>query len=134
MRLRGGGFVVFAAAAALVAGAPAQAQDTRLSGGVSFRLASGSFGGERTTSILYAPAIVRLDTGRFELVAFFPYLSLENAAGALSDGGWIPMQGAVSGAPNVGVPMGSMGGGHMGGGMMGGSHVWPQHGPVAAMR
>jgi hypothetical protein len=90
----------------------AHAQDTRVSGGVTFRIASGTFGGDQTTTILYAPAVLRLDTGRFEFAGFFPYVSIRDGAGALSDGGWLPMQGAVSGAPGVGM---SMSGGMMGG-------------------
>lgn len=106
----------------------AHAQDTRVSGGVNFRLASGTFGGGQTTTIVYAPAVLRLDTGRFEFAGFFPYLSVQNAAGALSDGGWVPFQGAVSGAPNVGVSMGGMVGG--GSGMMGGATSQPTATPV----
>jgi len=130
MRVRCEAVLVVLGAAWVLAVPQVQAQDTRVSGGVSFRLTSGTFGGEQTTSILYAPAIVRLDAGRVELVAFFPYLSVENAAGALYDGGWIPMQGAVNGAPNVGVPVGGMGGGHMGGGMMGGGTSQPSGTPL----
>jgi hypothetical protein len=92
-----------------------RAQDARVSGAVNVRIVSGTFGGDQTTTIVYAPAVVRLDAGRFELAGFIPYLSIRDGAGALSDGGWIPMQGAVSGAPAVGLPMGGM----TGGGMMG---------------
>lgn len=98
----------------------AAAQEVRASGGINFRFASGTFGGDATTRIIYAPAVLRVETGRFEFTGFFPYVSLTNGAGTLSDGGWIPMQGSVSGAPSVGVPMQ---GGRMGGGMMMGG--WP---------
>lgn len=91
----------------------ARAQDARVSGGVNFRLVSGTFGGDQTTTIVYAPAVLRLDVGRFEFAGFVPYLAVRNGAGVLSDGGWLPMQGAVSGAPSVGMPMS--------GGMMGGT-------------
>lgn len=86
----------------------ASAQDTKVSGGISFRLVSGTFGGTATMTIVYAPAVVRLETGRFELVGFLPYLSVQNGFGTLSDGRWIPMQGSVSGAPSVGTPMTGM--------------------------
>jgi hypothetical protein len=100
------------------------AQDARVSGGFNFRLVSGTFGGAQTTTIMYAPAVLRLDAGRFEFAGFFPYLSVQNAAGALSDGGWIPFEGAVAGAPRVGVSRGGMMGAS-GRGMMGGSTSQP---------
>lgn len=110
----------------------AHGQQTRVSGGVNFRLAEGTFGGAQTTTVVYAPAVLRLDTGRFEFVGFFPYLSIQDAAGALSDGGWIPFEGTVSGSPGVGVPMsGMMGGGTMGGGMMGGGSAPPAGTPLS---
>lgn len=104
----------------------ARAQEARVSGGINVRLVSGSFGGDQTTTILYAPAVVRLDVGRFEFAGFVPYLAVRNSAGTLSDGGWIPMQGAVRGAPAVGLPMGGM----MRGGMMGGTTTPPAGSPA----
>ena len=100
----------------------ARAQDARVSGGITVRLVSGRFGSGQTTTILYAPAAVRLEAGRFEFAGVLPYLAVNNGAGALSDGGWLPMQGTVSGAPAVGLPMGGMmGGGTSSSGMMGGT-------------
>lgn len=93
----------------------ARAQEVRASGGVNVRVASGTFGGDATTTIVYAPAVVRLDVDRFELAGFFPYVALRNRTGTLSDAGWIPMQGTVTGSPSVGMPTT---GGMMGNGMM----------------
>ncbi len=116
---------------ALLAGsAPSAGAQDRVSGGINVRVVSGTFGGDQTTTITYAPAVLRIDTGRFEFAGFFPYLSVQDAAGALSSGGWIPMQGAVTGAPNVGMPMS---GGMMGGGMMGHPGGQPSGTPVTPL-
>jgi hypothetical protein len=88
----------------------AQAQDTTVGAGVTVRLVTGTFGGTQTTDVVYAPATVRIDTHRFEFSASFPFVSVMDGTVVWSGGGYIPMQGTVSGAPGAGVPMGGMGG------------------------
>lgn len=116
---RSNGFLIalWALALALPVGAAhAWAQDARVSGSVNFRLASGTFGSNQTTTIVYAPAVLRVDVSRFEFAGFFPYLSTQDAAGASTDAGWLPFQGGVLGSPSVGASMSGMMGGS---GMMG---------------
>ncbi len=118
----------------LAAGArPAFAQQAVVSGGVNARFVSGSFGSEQTTHLFYVPAVLRVEVRRFEVAGYFPYLTIDDGTVALSQGGFVPMRGTLTGAPNVGMPMGASagapgaGGGiegrGMGGGMMGGGAV-----------
>ena len=113
--------------AALVVGAvllgatAALAQDTKVSAGVNFRFGSGTFGSAQTTKVVYAPASLRVDVGRFECSGSFPFVSVMDGTVLWSQGGFIPMQGTMSGAPIAGVPMGPNG--MMGGGMMGNSQT-----------
>ena len=53
--------------------APAAAQDTVVSAGLTVRFISGSFGSDQTTRLVYAPAVLRVDAGRFEVAGYFPY-------------------------------------------------------------
>jgi hypothetical protein len=99
------------AATALAAPAAARGQDT-VSAGVNVRVLSGTFGSNQTTHVVYAPAVVRIDFRKVELSANFPYLTLDSSTVALSQAGFVPMQGSLSGAPTAGMPM-------QGGGMMG---------------
>ena len=105
----------------LLTAAPVAAQQTTITAGVNVRALSGSFGSDQTTHLLYAPAVLRLESGRFEATGYFPYLTIENGTVAPSQGGLVPMRGTLSNAPGVGMLMGtnsaSMGGSM--GGMMG---------------
>lgn len=62
--------------------------------------------------MIYAPAVLRADVQRFELSVSVPFLKVDSATVALSQAGFIPMQGSMSAAPSAGMPM-------HGGGMMG---------------
>ena len=99
--------------------APAGAQQTTVTVGVNARFLSGSFGSDQTTSLLYAPAVLRVESGRFQAATYFPYLTVDNGTVAPSQGGFVPMRGTLSNAPNVGMGMGSSAGGAMGGMMRG---------------
>jgi hypothetical protein len=94
----------------------ARAQDATVSASVNVRLATGTFGSSQTTDVVYAPATVRVDWRRFEFSASVPFVSVMDGTVLWSGGGYIPMQGSMSGAPGAGVPMGANG---MMGGMMG---------------
>ena len=112
-----------AASVLLLSGSRAAAQTT-VSVTLNTRFLSGSFGSSETTSLFYAPAGVRLETGRFEAAAYFPYLTIHDGTVAPSAGGFVPMQGSLVDAPNSGIAMGSQMGGQMGG-MMGGPSTAP---------
>ncbi|MEW5982556.1 MAG: transporter [Acidobacteriota bacterium] len=105
------------ASVALVTGlaSPAAAQGTTVSAGVNIRALTGSFGSTQTTTLFYAPATLQINTGRLELIGYFPWLSLDNATVVPSQGGFIPMRGTMAGAPGTGLPMGGAMGGMMGG-------------------
>jgi len=90
--------------AVLAAPAAARAQDA-VSVGMSVRVVSGTFGSSQTTHLVYAPAVLRVDVHRFELSGAFPYVTIDSGTVALSQAGFVPMQGSLSGAPTVGVPM-----------------------------
>jgi hypothetical protein len=107
--LAGAGILLFATGAL--------AQDVRVSAGVNIRFASGTFGSEQTTKLLYVPASLRVDVGRFEFSGSFPFVSVTDGTVLWSQGGLIPMRGTMTGSPVAGVPMG--GSGMVGGGMMG---------------
>ncbi len=113
--------VALVAGGILLVAASALAQDTKVSAGVNFRFGSGTFGSTQTTRIVYAPASLRVDVGRFEFSGSFPFVSVMDGTVLWSQGGFIPMQGTISGAPTAGVPMGPNG--TMGGGMMGNSQT-----------
>lgn len=122
--------------------APVAAQQTIVTAGVNVRFLSGSFGSDQTTNLLYAPAVLRLERGRFEAAAYFPYLTIDSGTVAPTQGGMVPMRGTLSNAPNVGMSMGGTAGGAMGGmgGMMGGgpsggtgTTLWPDGSPTAAL-
>lgn len=51
-------------------------------------LVSGTFGGDQTTTIIYAPAVLRLDTDRFEFAGFFPLPNRRGAASASGNSVW----------------------------------------------
>ena len=124
MRKRRSNTVALVAAAVLLLSASDGASQTTVSVTLNTRFLSGSFGSAETTSLLYAPAGVRLETGRFEAAAYFPYLTIHDGTVAPSAGGFVPMQGTLMDAPGSGIAMGSQMGGMMGGqtgGMMGGS-------------
>ena len=76
-----------------------------VSAGLVVRVLSGTFGGTETTHVVYAPAVLRADVHRIELSAFFPYLMIDTGDIALSQAGFVPMQGSLPGAPSVGMPM-----------------------------
>lgn len=94
----------------------ARAQDATVTGGINVRLVTGTFGSAQTTHVVYAPATVRVDWRRFEFSASFPFVSVMDGTVLWSGGGYIPMQGSMSGAPGAGIPMTANG---MMGGMMG---------------
>ncbi len=94
----------------------ALAQDATVSASVNVRLATGTFGGSQTTDVVYAPATARVDWRRFEFSASVPFVSVMDGTVLWSGGGYIPMQGSMSGAPSAGVPMRANG---MMGSMMG---------------
>lgn len=95
------------------------AGQTTVSVTLNTRFLSGSFGSAETTSLFYAPAGIRLETGRFEAATYFPYLTIRDGTVAPSAGGFVPMQGTVVGSPDLGMSMGAQMGGQTGG-MMGG--------------
>lgn len=111
--------------------APLAAQTT-VTAGVNVRFLSGSFGSDETTSLLYAPAVLRVESGRFEAAAYFPYLTIDNGTVALSQGGFVPMRGTLTDAPSAGMSMSGSATGRMGGmgGMMGGSSVGGVNAPA----
>ncbi len=115
------------------------AGQTTVSVTLNTRFLSGSFGSAETTSLFYAPAGIRLETGRFEAAAYFPYLTIHDGTVAPSAGGFVPMQGTVVGAPDLGMSMGTQMGGQAGGmmggqtgGMMGGRSTSPVGSPPAS--
>lgn len=95
------------------------AQDTVVSASLNARFVSGSFGSTDQTRVVYAPAVLRVEARRFEVAAYFPYLTIDDGTVTLSQGGFVPMQGTLPAAPEAGMPMNS---GRMGG-MMGGPSV-----------
>ena len=97
--------------------------ETTVTAGVNVRFLSGSFGSDTTTNLLYVPAVLRIDAGRFELATYFPYLSIHDGTIAPAEGGFIPMRGTLTGAPNTGMTMDTSGGHGMG--MMGGQTADP---------
>lgn len=93
--------------------APAVARaQTTVSAGMNLRLLSGTFGGTQTTHVVYVPAVLRVDVNRIELSAALPFLMIDAGSVALSQAGFVPMQGLLSSAPSAGMSM-------RGGGMMG---------------
>ena len=125
-----GGWIARALAVIVLTAAPALAQDvvpspsselgvseTTVTAGVNVRFLSGSFGSDATTNLVYVPAVLRIDTGRFELAMYFPYLSIHDGTIAPVQGGFVPMRGTLTSAPNAGMTMGA---GAHGTGMMGG--------------
>ncbi len=114
--------VLLAVSVLLLSGSRGAAQTT-VSVTLNTRFLSGSFGSAETTSLFYVPAGLRLESGRFEASAYFPYLTIHDGTVAPSAGGFVPMQGTLVDAPNSGIAMGSQMGSMMGGqtgGMMGG--------------
>lgn len=103
--------------AGMVVGAalPVAAQGTTVSAGVTLRALTGTFGSAQTTTLIYAPATLQVNTGRFELSGYFPWLTSSDATVVPSQGGFIPMQGTMAGAPGTGIQMGPAMGGMMGG-------------------
>ena len=124
MGMRRNNTVVLVATALLLLSASDGATQTTVSVTLNTRFLSGSFGSVETTNLFYAPAGVRLETGRFEAAAYFPYLTIHDGTVAPSAGGFIPMQGTLVDAPGNGIAMGSQMGGRMGG-MMGGPSTPP---------
>ncbi len=124
-----GAFIAGAVAVIILTAAPALAQDvtpaarsvrggveeTTVTAGVSVRFLSGSFGSDTTTNLVYAPAVLRVDSGRFELATYFPYVTIHDGTIAPSQGGFVPMRGTLTSAPNAGMSMGGNGRGMMGG-------------------
>lgn len=128
-RARTGPGVAATVAIVLVAGADALAQPVAVTAGITIRALSGTFGSEQTTTVFYVPASLRIDVGRLETSFFFPYVNIMDGTVALSQGGFVPMQGSLSAAPAAGMPMGTPGRGMMGGGMSG-SGPAPGTGPL----
>lgn len=136
-----GGGIAWALAISVLTSAPALAQDvpsassgpgageTTVTAGISVRFLSGSFGSDTTTNLVYAPAFLRADAGRFELAGYFPYLSIHDGTIAPSQGGFVPMRGTLTDAPNAGMSMGSAGSR----GMMGGQATDPVIDPSSAL-
>ncbi len=115
MRRDGRQPVVAAAVVVLIAmlAAPRVARaQSAVSVGLNVRVLSGAFGSQQTTHVVYAPAVIRIDMHRFEVSASIPYLTIENGTVALSQAGFVPMQGSLVSAPTSGML------GHSGG-MMG---------------
>ena len=96
---------------------------------MNIRFASGTFGSEQTTKVVYAPASLRVDVGRFEFSGSFPFHSVTDGTVLWSQGGFVPIRGTMTGSPTDGVPMGSNG--MMGGGMMGNYQIQPTGTPSA---
>ena len=92
--------------------------ETIVTAGVNVRFLSGSFGSDTTTNLVYVPAVLRIDAGRFELAAYFPFLSIHDGTIAPAQGGFVPMRGTLTNAPAAGMTMGTTGAHGMG--MMGG--------------
>lgn len=116
--------IVLTATASLASAGSAEAQDSvTVAAGLSARFVTGDFGSSETTRMVYVPATLRVDWNRFETSVAFPWVSLDSATVAWSQGGFVPMQGSLTGSPGVGM---SMSGGLAGaagqsgmGGMMG---------------
>jgi len=104
----------FATVLLLAGSTAASAQDVAVTAGVDVRMATGTFGTDETTHLVYAPAVIRVRIDRFELSGYFPYVSIDNGTVTFSQGGFLPMRGALPGNPNSGVMMGSSGGMHGG--------------------
>lgn len=120
-RNSGAALVAFAVLAVAASDAAGQ---TAVSVTLNTRVLSGSFGSVETTSLFYAPAGIRLETGRFEASVSFPYLAIHDGTVAPSAAGFVPMRGSLVDAPGSGIAMGSQMGGQMGG-MMGGPSTPP---------
>ena len=97
--------LVFVAIGFTSAASAARAQDTVVTAGLNVQFVSGSFGSTQTTRLVYAPALIRIDTGRFEIAGYFPYLTVDDGTVTLSQGGFVPMQGTLTAAPAAGMPM-----------------------------
>lgn len=91
------------------------AQPVSVTMGLDVRAVTGTFGSQQTSTLVYVPASLRVDVGRVESSLAFPYLNIHDGTVAVSQAGFVPMRGSLTGAPGAGVPMGA---GH-GGGMMG---------------
>ena len=117
--------IAWAAVCVIGVAGVARAQDTVVSAGVDVRFVSGSFGSTDTTRLVYAPAVLRVDAGRFEIAGYFPYLTIDDGSVTLSQGGFVPMRGTLTTAPAVGMPMhgGTMGGSNISSGGTGGSEL-----------
>ena len=105
--------------------------ETIVTAGVNVRFLSGSFGSDTTTNLVYVPAVLRIDAGRFELAAYFPFLSIHDGTIAPAQGGFVPMRGTLTNAPAAGMTMGTTGA--HGTGMMGGQTGDPLVVPGAAL-
>lgn len=103
------------AAVVALTGANAVAQPLTVTAGVNVRALSGAFGSGQTTTVIYVPTSVRVDVGRVEASVALPFVSITDGTVALSQGGFVPMQGSLTGAPGVGMSM-TRGAGMMSGG------------------
>ena len=72
--------LAFVAIAFIGAASAARAQDTVVTAGLNVQFVSGSFGSAQTTRLVYAPAMIRIDTGRFEIAGDPAGVDLRNAA------------------------------------------------------
>lgn len=63
----------------LAGAATAQAQQL-VSAGMSVRFISGTFGTEDKTQLVYVPAVLTVNTKRFEVTGYFPYLAIDDAS------------------------------------------------------
>lgn len=87
------GFGALAGLAVVLTASTVSAQEGAVSAGMMVRAVSGTFGAETRSHLVYAPAILRVDMGRLELGGYLPYLTLDQGTVALSQGGFVPMQG-----------------------------------------
>ena len=76
-----------ATGAIVLSSASAFAQDTKVSAGVTIRFGSGTFGSAQTTRLMYMPASLRVDVGRFEFSGSFPFVSVMDGTVLWSQGG-----------------------------------------------
>lgn len=91
-----------------------------VSAALMVRAVRGTFGAETRSHIVYVPAVVRVDAGRLEVSGSFPFVSIDQGTVALSQGGFVPMQGSLTSSPTTGMSMSGASAARMGG-MMGGT-------------
>jgi hypothetical protein len=97
--------------------AGAAGQDATVSAGISVRAVTGTFGTDQTSRLVYSPAMLGVDVGRFELAGFFPFVSLDSGTVTRNEGGFIPMSRVFSASTGGATSSPAGMGMHMRGGM-----------------